>query len=83
MKRNPSARVESIIKQVSSLQIGEIAELERELSRPRNRMIRMVLESSAMTAGAASYIAPLDDDEPSEPTLPFGDDAPVSPGLES
>lgn len=82
MKRNPSARVESIIKQVSSLQIGEIAELERELSRPRNRMIRMVLESSSVAAGRYMFVEG-DGDEPSEPELPFGDDAPVSPGLES
>lgn len=81
MKRNPSARVESIIKQVSSLQIGEIAELERELSRPRNRMIRMVLQETATNASMPCREP--DDDEPSEPELPLGDDAPLAPGLES
>lgn len=79
MKRNSSARVESIIKQVSSLQIGEIAELERELSRPRNRMIRMVLQETATNASMPCFDP---DDEPSEPTLPFGDDAPLAPSID-
>lgn len=80
MKRNPSARVESIIKQVSSLQIGEIAELERELSRPRNRMIRMVLQETATNASMPGFYP--DEDEPSEPELPFGDDAPLAPSID-
>jgi hypothetical protein len=77
MKRNSSQRVQSILKQLHSLQIGEIADLENELARYSNRALRSII---AQVAASAAY-PPANPDGEDEPS-PFGDDAPVSPGLE-
>lgn len=79
MKRNSSQRVQSILKQLHSLQIGEIADLERELSRSSNRALLSILGTTVQFAFGT---IPPADDEPSEPTLPFGDDAPLAPSID-